>query len=271
MPVYAPIWGCNLGDTLWVTPLARYVPALTVQMLSNDARSRATAPILEGLCPVEFVEKTTETPKLPIRAHVTQRILAAYGHYGKPSIPKVLLTNEEIKWAIDFLHSKGVSDPRRTVAMTNHNSGSGDPTNLRAHYVRPPNEVMQKLAAFWAQGGRNKVLQFGPAPTYHDRDPFEPLEGAIHIRGLTVRQLAACYHVVGRLLAGDSGDKHLMLAVGGIVACLVPPHSDYFGYYHWDLLYDTVCWGDEKPRLRYALHQDWHQFMDTSLFSSLSL
>lgn len=258
-----------MGDTLWVTPLARYVPNLTVQMLGDDARSRATAPILDGLCNVEFVEKTTETPKVNIRAHVTQRILAAYGHAGKPSVPRVILRPEEITWAIEFLQSKGVTDPRRAVAMTNHNSGSGDPTNVRAHYVRPPNEIIQRLAAFWAQGGRNKIVQFGPAPTYHDRDPFQSIEGAIQIRGLTVRELAACYHVLGRFIGGDSGDYWLMLAVGGQVGCLVPPHSDQLGYRHWDLLLDQTCWGAERPRVTYALHDNYYHFMNTALFSSM--
>jgi len=267
MPTYAPIWGCNLGDTLWTTPLARYIPDLTVQMLGHDARSRATAPILEGLCPVEWVDATVETPKAPIRAHVTQQILAAYGQGGKPSIPRVILTMDEILWAIAHLKSLGVN-PTRAVCVTNHNSGSGDPTNHRAHYVRPPSEVIRTLARFWG-GGTHKVLQFGPAPTFHDHDPFDPIPNAIQIRGLTVRQLAACYHVVGKLIAGDSGDYHLMLAVGGRAAVLVPPHSDQMGYRHWDLLYDQVCWGDERPRVRYALHQDWVRFMDTKLFDPL--
>lgn len=267
MPTYAPIWGCNLGDTLWTTPLARYIPDLVVQMLAHDARSRATAPILDGLCPVEWVDVTVETPKASIRAHVTQQILAAYGHGGKPSVPRVLLTMEEIQWAITHLRGLGVN-PARAVAMTNHNSGSGDPTNHRAHYVRPPSEVIKTLARFWG-GGTWRVVQFGPAPTFHDRDPFDPIPGAIHVRGLTVRQLAACYHVIGRFIGGDSGDYHLMAAVGGRAAVLVPPHSDAMGYRHWDLLYDAPCWGDERPRVRYALHQDWATFMHTGLFDEV--
>ena len=267
MSTYAPIWGCNLGDTLWVTPLARYAPDLVVQMLANDARSRATAPILDGLpCRVEWVERTTETPKLKIHAHVTQQILAAYGYAGKPSVPRVMVTIDEILWAIEYLKGLGL-DPTRTVAFTNHNSGSGDPTNHRAHYVRPPSEVIKTLARFWG-GGTWKVAQFGPAPTYHDKDPFDPIPNAVQIRGLTVRQLAACYHIIGRFIGGDSGDYHLMLAVGGEAAVLVPPHSDAMGYRHWDLLYDDVCWGGERPRVQYVLHQDWVKFMNTKLFDS---
>lgn len=268
MPTYAPIWGCNLGDTLWVTPLARYVPDLVVQMLGHDARSRATAPILDGLCPVEWVGQTEETPKFPFRAHVTQRILAAYGVLDQPSIPRVLLRPEEIGWAVAYLKARGYG--RDTIAFTNHNSGSGDPTNHRAHYVRPHPEIIKTLARFWG-GGQGQVFQFGPAPTFHDRDPYDAIPGAVQCRGLSVRQLAACYHVIGKLIGGDSGDYHLMLAVGGKVACLVPPHSEQFGYLHWDLLYDKVCWGTEIPRVKYVLHQDWAQLMATNLFDTIGV
>lgn len=266
MPTYAPIWGCNLGDTLWVTPLARYIPDLTVQMLAHDARSRATAPILEGICPVEFTNTTWETPKDHTKqVHVTQQILAAYGHGGKPSIPKVVFKGEEVLWALSYLKTLGVN-VNKAVAFTNHNSGSGDPTNHRAHYVRPPSDIIKTLARFWKAAGYD-VVQFGPAPTYHDKDPFDPIPDAIQIRGLTVRQLAACYHVIDNFIGGDSGDYHLMLATGGRAAVLVPPHSDQWGYRHWDLLYDKTCWGEEKPRVKYSLHQDWAQFMNTDLFN----
>ena len=255
-----------------MTPLARYLPPgeMVVQMLGHDARSRATAPILEGLCPVEWVDKTEETPKFPFRGHVTQRILAAYGFRDKPSIPRVLLKVEEINWAVEYL--RGLGCGFNTVAFTNHNSGSGDPTNYRAHYVRPPSEVIKTLARFWG-GGKGKVIQFGPAPTFHDNDPYNDkdteIPGAIQVRGLSVRQLAACYHVIGKFIGGDSGDYHLMLAVGGKAVCLTPCNNEQTGYCHWDLHYDSICWGEEKPRVQYTLHSEWLKLMDTKLFDKL--
>ena len=251
-----------------MTPLARYLPPgeMVVQMLGHDARSRATAPILEGLCPVEWVEKTEETPKFPFRGHVTQRILAAYGFRDKPSIPRVVMRPDEIQWAIGYL--KGLGCGAKTIAITNHNSGSGDPTNYRAHYVRPSSEVIKTLARFWMAAGY-KVVQFGPAPTFHDKDPFDPIPNTIQVRGLSVRQLAACYHVIGKMIGQDSGDYHLMLAVGGKVACLVPRHNEQFGYCHWDLLYDDVCWGSERPRVHYVLHERWDRLMNTKLFDEI--
>lgn len=265
--IRASIFGGNLGDTLWVTPLSRYFPdnELIVQMRGPDAKARATAPILEGLAlKVEWVDSPSDTPRAPVKAHITQQILTYYGLGGKPSIPRIVLRAEEIMWAMEHLRPYG----NKMVAIINHNSASADPTNHRAHYVRGNPEAMRMLARFWMGAGYN-VLQFGPAPSYYTNDPFIPIKEATWIRGLSVRELAACYHIIGKLISGDTGDYHLMLAVGGRAAVLVPPHSDAMGYRHWDLLYDQVCWGDERPRVRYALHSDYTNFMSTNLFKQL--
>lgn len=267
MTTLASVYGGNLGDTLWVTPLARYEPDLTVWMRGDDAKACSVAPILDGLCKVHLEPNPPETRKAPIRAHVTQQILTAYGHGGKPSVPRVLLRPDEVTWAAGYVRSLigEHTSPGRAVALVNHCSGSADPTNYRAHYVRGHPEVFTQIARFW-RGAGYKVLQFGPAPGFYTPDVFTPIEGAIPVRGLTVRQMAAVYHVIGKLISLDTGDYHCMLAVGGKVACLVPPHSEPFGYRHWDLHYDAVCWGDERPRVRYILHDQWTQCLNTALF-----
>ncbi len=269
MSTLASVFGANLGDTLWLTPLARYEPDLTVWMRGDDAKARAVAPILDGLCKVKLEPNPPETEMFPFRGHVTQRILAAYGHRDKPSIPRVILKPEEVLWAVDYLKGVTGGHSSKVVGIVNHCSGSSDPTNTRAHYVRGPLEHYAALAAFW-RGAGYKVLQFGPKLGYYDRDVWTPLKDTIPVRGLSVRQLAAVYHVVGKLIAPDTGDYHLMLAVGGKVGCLVPPDSDELGYRHWDLHYDATCWGDERARVRYALHSDWTTFCDTNLFDDLS-
>ncbi len=266
MSTLASVYGGNLGDTLWVTPLARYEPDLTVWMRGDDAKACSVAPILDGLCKVRLEPNPPETRKAPIRAHVTQQILAAYSdHVGKPSIPRVLLKAEEVAWAVDYVKGITGGHSHKVVALVNHCSGSADPTNYRAHYVRGNPAAFESIARFW-RGAGYKVLQFGPAPGFYTPDVFTPIEGTIPVRGLNVRQLAAVYHIVGKLIGVDSGDYHLMLAVGGKVACLIPPHSDQFGYRHWDLHYDSVCWGNERPRVRYIPHDQWTQCLNTKLF-----
>ena len=245
--------GGNLGDALWLTPLARYVPDLVVQLRKGDKRSEAVAPIFDGLCKVEFIDNPSDARRSKLDVHVARKILYAYGIVGRNSIPKINVTDGEILWAKGFL--SGYSNP---IAIINGNSGTNDPANYRAKYVCPPHEFIQEIASHFHKNGKT-VLQFGPDPKYYDRDPFVPLENAVHIRGLTVRQLAACYAVIGKMISGDTGDYHLMLAVGGETITLVPTENFQLGYVYSDLLYGYAAddWEGEKPRSNYLNHEDY--------------
>lgn len=250
--------GGNLGDALWLTPLARYIPDLIIQMRTSDKRSRAVAPIFDGLCKVEFIENPSEPNKSKLDVHVARKILYAYGIVGRNSIPKIILKEEEILWAKEFL-----KDYKNPVCIINNNSGTNDPDNFRAKYVCPPHEAMQEIANHFIKNGKT-VLQFGPDSKYYDRDPFVPISGAVHIRGLDVRQLAACYAVVDKMISGDTGDYHLMLAVGGQTITLVPYENYHLGYVYSDLLYGYSAddWEGETPRCAYLNYKDYKAIID---------
>ena len=254
--------GGNLGDALWLTPLARYIPDLVVQLRKGDKRSEAVAPIFDGLCKVEFVDNPQDPNKSKLDVHVSRKILYAYGIVGRNSIPQIKLTAGEIIWARGFL-----SAYPNPIAIINGNSGTNDPSNYRAQYVRPPHEAMQEIANHFHKHGKT-VLQFGPDKSYYDRDPFVPLENAVHIRGLSVRQLAACYAVIGKMISGDTGDYHLMLAVGGETVTLVPHESFQLGYVYSDLLYGYAAqdWEDEKCRVHYLNHEDYKAIIAGRVF-----
>ena len=254
--------GGNLGDFLWLTPLARYVPDLTIQMREGDKRAQSVSPIFDGLCDVEFVENPSPTKKTNDKIHVTQKILNAYGVFGRNSIPKICLKEEEIKNA-----KKILSNYKNPIAIINNNSGTNDPLNSRAKYVCPPHKNMQEICNHFIKNGRS-VVQFGPTADYYDRDTFVPLDGAFIIRGLSVRELAACYHLIGQMISGDTGDYHLMLAVGGECITLIPHESLYFGYIYSDLLYGYVNddWAGEEPRCTYINHELYKTIINERIF-----
>lgn len=250
--------GGNLGDALWLTPLARHFNNLVVQMRKGDKRSEAVAPIFDGLCKVEFIDNPENARRSKLDVHVARKILYAYGIVGRNSIPKIQLTDDEIAWAKDFL-----KDYENPIVIINSNSGTNDPANYRAKYVCPPHEHIQEIANHFHKNGKT-ILQFGPDAKYYDRDPFMPLENAVHIRGLSVRQLAACYAIIGKMISGDTGDYHLMIAVGGETITLVPHESFPLGYIYSDLLYGYAAddWEGEKPRANYINHEDYKSIIN---------
>ena len=254
--------GGNLGDFLWLTPLAKYIPDLVIEMRKGDKRSESVSKIFDGLADVEFVENPSPTRKTNDKIHITQKILNAYGVFGKNSIPKILLTDDEIKTAKKLL--KSFKNP---IAIINNNSGTNDPLNYRARYVCPPHEFMQEICDHFIKNGRD-VIQFGPSSNYYDRDTFVPLNGATYIRGLSVRELAACYFVIGQMISGDTGDYHLMLAVGGECVTLVPHESLHLGYIYSDLLYGYANddWIGEMPRCTYINHELYKTIINERIF-----
>ena len=233
----------SLGDWLSLTPLLRAFPGSTV--VAKDApHTRAFATLYEGLATVEFttdeIAPTSEAGEGPF----ARRILNGYGVSG-PAIPSIEIRADEIEWAKSFL-----SQYESPVAFTN-TCGGADPTkpdNDVSNWRKMPVAVAQWVIKDIKSKGQTP-LRFG-ASTYQGRPVVrDTLDGVIDIPDLTLRQVAACYAVMGEGYLTDTGDKHLMLAVGGIVHCFVPPSMPH--YDHGRHLYMGDCWGNQPVRVRY--------------------
>jgi len=120
----------------------------------------------------------------------------------------------------------------------------------------PPRKIIQEIVNYLSD--KFCVLQFGLAENFYRArySNFTPLENAYHIRGLEARELAACYHVIGKYIGGDTGDYHLMLAVGGIATTLVPKESCEMGYLYSNLFYAKDMWNGEDIRVTYINYLD---------------
>lgn len=255
----------TLGDSLWLTPLLRAFPGSTLRLFNTPA-CHNVATLYEGLVKqVRFVKRRPGVPPTTDDAtHVSQRMLNAVGKPEASIIPTIVLREDEIAWARQFLAPYG--DARRLIVFHTHNSGWADPGNDFARHVKPPKGVMQVLADSYRRDGGYKVLQFCNLPG-HMRpgyDNFDPLHDAHYIRGLTLRQTAACYHVVGKMVTGDTGDPYLMLAAGGRVVMLLC--AERGGYKHHHVVYTNELWKGEKPRTRYRTFDQWQMVADDMSF-----
>jgi ADP-heptose:LPS heptosyltransferase len=238
----------SLGDCLWITSVFRYIKAGKV-VLHNDEQCRAVGRIFDNICEVEYSHSPPERPdnithlstELYTSSHRSKKILLACGITNNVSVPFVKINNSETAWAKDFL--KKYKNP---IVAINDNSGSGDPSNFRAAYVRPPVDKLQSLVNKLVNKNHT-VLQFGRI----ENSKFTPLSHCEHIRGLSIRQTAACYSVIQQYIGGDTGDYHLMLAVGGTAVVLIPDESIQFGYVYNDLLYKDINFENNMRRVNY--------------------
>ncbi len=237
----------NLGDNLGMTALARITPVRV--HLYDDPAVRSIAPIFDGLCEVAFDNGSPQLgpPRSSDPGHfpgpTTSRFLewAGYtvGMPGSPSaIPHVRLTHPEIAGALRFLRDY----PRDLCAI----KSSPQELNQRT----PPAGLMARIVA--ANPGVT-FLNFGLSRQHVKSGTAHPsIPGVADIFDLPIRQQAAIYAVIGRYIGPDTGDYHLMLAVGGQCDVLVPLSSPTYSHQHFH--YNGGCWAGQDIRCRY---HDW--------------
>jgi hypothetical protein len=238
----------SLGDALWLTPPMKVLRNVVVQM-HNDKQCHEVSTIYESLATVEFTDMPVETiyrANNEDKTHPTQKVLNVLGITEVNCIPKIQLKLKEINWAKDFL-----KEYKNPIAIKNENSGINSPSNYRAQYLRAYPESLQYIVNYLISLGYTP-LQFG------QNTSFSPLKNTIHIKGLSIRQLAACYFIIGKYIGCDTGDYHLMLSVGGKCYVSIPHQSVQYGYLYYDSLYKPQHFKNEDVRVRYALHEKFH-------------
>ncbi len=228
--------GC-LGDSLCLTPLFKKEKGV-VTMLLNPKTEKVLSKIYDGIADVEFVDNPVPAcPETNEDVCYSQRILNHFNIRDVNAIPFVKVRPEELEWAKEFL--KNYPNP---IAF---NPTVGSPTgHPLADYRVIPNQLAQRIVKSLDSLGLT-VLHFGLSSNY------QKFENTIPILDLTIRQLIACYFVIGRYVGADTGDYHLMLATGGLATVWVPP--SIWHYNHKKHLYFSYAWKDEPPRVTYVL------------------
>lgn len=247
----------NLGDNLMLTPLLNATPCRL--RLLDEEWMQFTAPVFNGLCEVEWIKERIDfhpPPAADIARPWSKRWLVAQGFNDVPAIPRIHLTEAEIE------------DGRRAADHMRASFGKplcvikGHPGRTTDRVV--PVEIINRIVA-----GNPEIqfVTFNLSDTHPKRELRSPaIKGAYEFNDFPLRALASVYHAIGRYVGADTGDYHLMLAVGGRADVLCPAHS--YIYNHDLTHYGTDCWLGELPRVSY------HTFgfeCDTSSMTQLRL
>lgn len=252
MNIYSNI--ANLGDNLWLTPIILSVDNPKMIMFDH-IHVRNISAIFENLCPVEFIPKV-DAYDIPSLDHKTIEIARHLKIELKTYLPQIILTKEEIDWAREFL--KNYNNP---IVVTNNNMGDLDEKNFSAQYRCPPKELMNYICN--KISNKYTLLQFGPEKGYflENLDHLTPLPNTVVIRGLPIRKVAACYSIIGKYLGGDTGDYHLMTAVGGESKVLIPEDNHRLGYRYSHLHYPFYFWKNQRPTVEYYNFRNYKKLL----------
>ena len=261
----------NLGDNLALTPLVRSIQS-TVH-LYDDPCVRSIAPIFEGICDIAFDNgsPSTHSPRSSDPGHpavpATKRLLIAHKDVSQepdtewdgieplnpvdllsvPAIPSIKLHPWEQRMAKDF----AVQFKGKNLCVLKCN-----PQELNER--TPPIELLRKIVA---DNPTTTFLNFGLSKNHaKSLSAHVSIDGVENFFDLPIRQLATFYAAIGRYIGPDTGDYHLMLAVGGKCDVLVPPSSPT--YPHPLFHYGEECWLNQPSRVRY---HDWSKAFEKSL------
>lgn len=250
----------SLGDWLSLTPLLRAMRDAgrdPLVIAKDSPHTREFATLYQGLAEVQFTD--ANIPATPEAAGdgrcFSQRILTEHGLRGANPIPYVVLEAEELVAAQDLLSCRHVDAAKAVVVAPSPGGARADLADEHiANYRRWPTALRDRLIErLHAQG--LLPVRFGTrAKQSHIYANHEDVPGVLCVPDLTLRQLAACYAVIGRYCGSDTGDHHLMLAVGGSNHTWVPP-STWF-YRHDQHLYGASAWAEagEAPRETYSIY-----------------
>lgn len=240
----------SLGDWLSLTPLLIARPNSTV-IAKESPHTRQFARLYEGLAEVKFTdENIPHTLETDEELCFSQRVLNYYKVDNVNAIPKIFLRDDEIEWARKFLEQY-----QNPVVLNNTVGGasSSKPDSDLSNYRRWPDVLTKDIIAA-LKLDNHTILRFGTktiqSNIYSNYDEFE---NVINIPDLNLRQLAACYSVIGKYVGTDTGDHHLMLAVGGKTELFVAPSA--WHYNHKRHLYFPYAWKDEPIREIYHVFE----------------
>lgn len=237
----------GIGDNLIFTPIFKKIKNATIEMLDHPD-CRRVASLFDGMADVEFVDKPRGCPEKHITGHIAQDKLDGLGITDINCIPWTITTDFDYAWGSYHLRRFYVGKP--FIAFAANNNGSSNPDDWQAHYRLFPNwqEIIDEFAKKYT------VLQFGLSRS------ITPFKNTIPIVDLSINQLKGCYKYIGKYIGIDTGDYHLMIAVGGESHVLVPPPSSFYSHRQWH--YIPYFWKEEPVRVKYYPFDEYKKILN---------
>jgi hypothetical protein len=198
----------GLGDTLTITPIAKALGKdCVLRLAQNQARY---AFLFRKLCDVEISD---DAPVFEFIGGVNacKAKLDLFGIRASP-LPYVDTSLLDLNWS-----NSELGKYQNPVCFV--------PTCAkRWEYIR------QRPPSFWepfiAKHPEVTFLQFG-------REEYPTVKGAVRMPFIPLEHLAAMYAASKRYIGVDTGDAHLMIAVGGCAIIAVPEESKFYTYKEW--------------------------------------
>jgi hypothetical protein len=202
----------GLGDALLLTSVCRHAQNKKITINLKPACKKFAFLFQEIADKIIFTENPVETIGVG-GGHFARRKCRLVGYDDKDYLPYIKFNNKEYDEEINEILSK-----------------FKNPIILKTGCSKQWKHVRQFPIKYWQDYFTNKSYNF---IQFELSDNFLPYPGAIHFLDAPLEKQAAYYKAVKRYIGVDTGDLHLMLALGGHVEAHVPPNIHEYKHNEW--------------------------------------
>jgi hypothetical protein len=198
-----PKTSSGMGDVLLLTAICKHIPNSTVELYPNAKKFQL---FFDQICKeVIITDQAFVTPDIP-PGHFAQQKLRFYGIRNKCYLPYVYPKNEYLTKGLELI--KHYHNPIAFVAnCAAHQKARDMPKNIAQNLV---NNLISK---------NHTVLQFGLS------NNLTELQGTTPIIDVSVYDLICYYSAIKKFVGVDTGDAHLMIALGGSCDLIIPSNK----------------------------------------------
>ena len=210
MNIWSGSWG--LGDILLMTAPCKYRNDITVILPKNQSRYSF---IFDDIANVQLVDTPPSGGCGVGDGTFVERLLRYCGLEGVDTTPQIKVKQEYIDKAKDLIkdiHNPIIFKPTCSKHWAHIRQPSTDYWNLSSEYTNI------------LCGTSDNDLNFN----------------GIKLLDLDLQTLSGLYSIVGKYVGVDTGDMHLMLAVGGVCEVHVPPSGNEYNHNEWHYRNDRV-------------------------------
>lgn len=192
-------YSSGMGDVLLLTSLCKHLKNVKVELYPNAAKYKI---FFDNICDsVEISENATVTPDIP-PGHFSQQKLRYFGLSNVCYLPYLHPKPEYFDIGKNLI--KNYHNPIAFVSNCNINQKARD----------IPKEYAQTIVDELSK--KHTVLQFGLS------NNLTKLNNTIPILDLSIYDLICYYSAIKNFVGADTGDSHLMIALGGKCSLIVP-------------------------------------------------
>lgn len=197
-----PKTSSGMGDVLLLTAVCKHIPNSTVELFPQAEKFKI---FFDHLCNnVNITENAFVTPDIP-PGHFSQQKLRFYGFDNVCYLPFIYPQKKYIEKGKKI--TEKYENPIAFIANCAKHNSIRDP---HKNYFQP---ILDKLSE------KHTILQFGLS------NNFTEYKKTIPIVDCSIEELICYYISIKKFIGVDTGDAHLMIAVGGSCDIFIPTNQ----------------------------------------------